>query len=315
MSSADLLLACLLDAIIGDPRWLPHPVRIMGMVINWYERWVRMLLSTPAAERAAGVALALGLPAGAYAGGWILIDLAGRHGPVGKAVEIWLACTTLAARDLIDHAHAVRSALMDKALPQAKAAVGMLVGRDTANLPEAEIVRATVESVAESTCDGVLAPLLYLVIGGPPLALAYKAVNTLDSMIGHWEPPYRHFGWASARLDDIANWIPARLTAILLAVAAGFVARRARRIARVWSIVRRDGWKHPSPNSGWPEAAMAGALGVQLGGSNWYGGVLVARPLLGDPISDPSPHHVSPALVHMIVAYVLAVLAATLVLL
>ncbi|TLY38496.1 MAG: adenosylcobinamide-phosphate synthase, partial [Nitrospirae bacterium] len=146
----------------------------------------------------------------------------------------------------------------------------------------------------ESASDGVIAPLFFLSLGGPPAALAYKAINTLDSLVGHLDPKYRHLGWASARLDDAANWIPARLTALLLVVAAGLTTRRVAPMRRAWRVLRRDGHKHPSPNCGRPESAMAGALGVQLGGRNVYDGVPEDRPLLGDagePLARAHLHH------------------------
>jgi adenosylcobinamide-phosphate synthase len=167
-------------------------------------------------------------------------------------------------------------------------------------MDESDIVRATVETIAESTADGILAPLFYLALGGPPLALAYKAVSTLDSMIGHLDNRYRWLGWASARLDDVANFIPARITALLLVLSAGIVSRSWPAMQHAWQIVLRDGARHPSPNSGHPEAAMAGALGVQLGGTNRYDGVLVERPCLGDPVQSLTRAHIGMALTLML---------------
>jgi len=158
----------------------------------------------------------------------------------------------------------------------------MIVGRDTETLAEPEVIRATVETIAESISDGIIAPLVYLTLGGAPLALAYKAVNTLDSMIGHRDPDYEYLGWASARLDDVANWIPARLTAGIIALASGLLSARWHGVMQSVRMWRRDGHRHPSPNSGRPEAAMAGALGIQLGGVNYYGGCAHTRPFLGD---------------------------------
>jgi adenosylcobinamide-phosphate synthase len=172
------------------------------------------------------------------------------------------------------------------------------------------VVRATVETIAESTADGVVAPLCFLALGGPPLALAYKAINTLDSMIGHHEPPYRHFGWASARLDDLANWVPARVTALLIVGTAALVFRDTAASARAWRALRREGAKHPSPNSGRPEAAMAGALGVRLGGTNVYDGVAIERPTLGEALRPLSPSCIHDALGVMWAVFVLAALLA-----
>lgn len=285
MTAGTLLLACTIDAILGDPRWLPHPVRLMGRVIAGYERTIRPVLSTRTFERMAGIVLAVGLPTGVYGAAWVAVDQASRlHEVIGQGVEVVLAFTTLAARDLADHARAVRQALAIGSLETARGAVSQIVGRDTAQLSEGEIVRATVETVAESTSDGIVAPLVYLVLGGPPLALAYKAISTLDSMIGHLDDRYRYFGWASARLDDLANWIPARVTAFLIVISAGVVFRTGESMRRAWYVFRRDGKKHLSPNSGHPEAAMAGALGVQLGGITSYEGIPIERPVLGESI-------------------------------
>lgn len=300
-------MACLLDTAVGDPRWLPHPVRFMGSVIAWCDDRIRPLLHRPAGQQAAGVLLAFGLPALVYAIGWGAIELAGRlHWVLGRVVEVVLAFTTLAARDLIDHARSVLRALEAKSLEGAREAVSKIVGRDVSKLSEQEVVRATVETIAESTSDGIIAPLFYMVIGGAPLALAYKAVNTLDSMVGHRDERHRYFGWASARLDDVANWVPARLAALLFVLAGWLLSRRVSTARRAWSVLLRDGRKHPSPNSGRPEAAMAGALGVQLGGTNFYGGVPEERALLGDPGPVLVASHIRSALRLMVTASLFA---------
>jgi len=297
MTASTLVLACLLDLLAGDPRWFPHPVRLMGRVITGYETAVRPWVRSRGGLRFAGVVLAMGLPLGAAAGAWGLIRLADLVHPwMGSGVEVFLAYTTLAARDLADHALAVRRALLSGSLDEARRAVSEIVGRDTEGLSEAEVVRATVETVAESTADGLIAPLLCLALGGVPLAFAFKAVSTLDSMVGHRDERYEDFGWASARLDDAANWLPARLTAGLMVLAAAFVAGRAAVAGRTWRILLRDGRKHASPNSGWPEAAMAGALHVQLGGTNRYDGLAVERPRLGDPGPALTADHIAEAL-------------------
>jgi len=304
MTGVELVMACAIDGLIGDPRWLPHPVRLMGRVIDWYEDRVRAMVDTPAGERVAGVLLAAALPALAYVGVWYAIELGrGVHDIVGVLVVVGLGATTLAARDLVDHAREVLRSLQTGTVEDARRAVSKIVGRDTANLSESDIVRATVESIAESASDGVVAPLFYLALGGPPLALAYKAISTLDSMVGHQDAPYRHFGWASARLDDAANLIPARLTAVLLVLAACLYTRTGK---VAWRTLRRDGHKHPSPNSGRPEAAMAGALRVRLGGLAMYDGKPVERSYLGDGASNLEPFHITSALRLMILAAALA---------
>lgn len=300
MTGGELALACALDAVVGDPRWFPHPVRWMGSVVSWYDRQVHQLLLSPANQRMAGVLLAVALPTGAYAAGELLMWFGNSIDSLwGSAVTVLLAWTTLAGRDLFDHVLSVQRALQFVSLPEARSAVGKIVGRDTEEMDESDIVRATVETIAESTADGIVAPLLYLVIGGVPLALAYKAVSTLDSMIGHLDDRYRWFGWASARLDDAANFIPARITALLLVLSTGIVSRSWPAMQRAWQILLRDGGRHPSPNSGHPEAAMAGALGVQLGGINRYDGLPIERPCLGDPDHPLTRAHIGMALTLM----------------
>jgi len=308
MNPLDVLMACALDAALGDPRAMPHPVRWMGRLIGYVDRRVRLRCTGASSLRAAGIVLAAGLPAMAFATGWAAIAAGTAVDDwVGRVIGIGLAATTLAWRDLVDHVRVVSVAIKAGSLERARQAVGLIVGRDTQRLSEAEVARAAVETVAESACDGVIAPLLFLVAGGPPLALAYKAVSTLDSMVGHRDENYREFGWASARLDDLANWIPARITAWLIAVAAGLVLLSANAVKRSSTILLRDGHKHPSPNSGRPEAAMAGALGIQLGGVNFYGGCRADRPVLGDAETPLSVRHVDRASQIMTVAYLIAV--------
>ena len=283
MTGSELVLAAGLDLIMGDPRRLPHPVRAMGQVIAWCDDHVREICRSPITLRLAGVILALGLPTVVYLlGRWMVVEAGAVAEWFGLVVTIGLASSTLAGRDLWDHVQAVKKPVQRRDIVGARQAVAMIVGRDTQELSESEVVRATVETVAESTADGVIAPLFYLVIGGPPLALAYKAVNTLDSMVGHRNERFIDFGWASARLDDVANWIPARLAAVLLLLATGLMTLNLNRMIRGWHVLRRDGGNHPSPNSGRPEAAMAGALGVQLGGTNYYDGLANERSTLGD---------------------------------
>ncbi len=290
MTGGDLLLAATLDVALGDPRWFPHPVRGMGRLISWCDERVRPICRSTGSLRVAGVCVATGLPVLAYGLGAFVIDQAGAVSVLlGNVVSVGLAYTTLAGRDLFDHVRAVSRNVTDGNLVGARHAVSLIVGRDTATLSEPEVVRATIESIAESTADGVVAPLVYLAIGGAPLALAYKAINTLDSMIGHRDTRYIDFGWASARLDDLANWIPARLSAGLIVVAAGLATGQWSRTKMSWQILCRDGGKHTSPNSGRPEAAMAGALGIQLGGVNIYDGLPHEGAKIGDGTTSLTP--------------------------
>jgi adenosylcobinamide-phosphate synthase len=266
MNAPQLALAYALDLLLGDPEWFPHPVRGFGSLIRTGERLLRR--GGPRQELLAGAALTGSVVAIA----WTL----GR--PRNAGWQVLLAWSALATRSLLDEASAVIRALEAEDLDLARRRLARIVGRDTGDLDESEIARAVIETLAESACDGILAPLFWLAVGGVPGAMAYKAVNTLDSMIGHWEPPYRYFGRAAARLDDAANFIPARLTALGIVAAAKFQGLDARGAREIWLL---DGDKHASPNAGQCEAAMAGALGVRLGGANSYDGQVHHAPLLG----------------------------------
>ena len=259
-----------LDWIAGDPSDLPHPVRLIGTAISSSERLLRRP-ATPRSEMLQGSLLTALIVSGA----WASARFVRRVGPIS---EIWLAWTTLATRNLLDESAAVVRAVEARDLARARQLLSRIVGRDTEFLDEPEILRAVIETLAEGLCDGVVAPLIYLALGGVPAAFAYKAINTLDSMIGHPEPPYRYFGRGAARLDDAANFVPARVAAAAICAAAFLTRLNAR---QAWRIFLRDGSHHPSPNAGQPEAAMAGALGVRLGGMNYYGGEPSPKPLLG----------------------------------
>lgn len=279
MLPSRFLAASCFDWIAGDPHGMPHPVRLMGWAISTGERWLRRP-DSPANEMLRGAALT-----GVIVGGsWVAVKVALKKG--GAVPEILLAWTTLAARSLLDESAAVLDAVDRGDLVLARSRLAMIVGRDTESLDEPEILRALIETVAEGLCDGIVAPIVYLALGGVPLAFAYKAVNTLDSMIGHPEPPYRYFGRVAARIDDLANFVPARLAALSI-VAAAFVMRH--HAGRSWFVFRRDGHLHASPNAGQTEAAMAGALGVQLGGMNYYAGKPSPKPVLGGEGRRPTP--------------------------
>ena len=308
MTGGELFMAAALDVLVGDPHWLPHPVRVMGRSIAWFDHRVRWICRSAISLRLAGICLAIGLPIVTFVLASFIIGEAEQFaGWLGSAFSIVLASMTLAARDLWDHVRAVEAPLQAGDLPSARRAVGLIVGRDTAGLSPSEVARAAVETVAESAADGVIAPLVYLAIGGAPLALAYKVINTLDSMIGHRDERYVDLGWASARLDDVANWIPSRLAALLLIGGAGLMTQRLEPIRHGWRVFRRDGGKHPSPNSGRPEAAMSGVLRVRLGGTNFYDGVPYDRPMLGPEGREPGPGDIASAVQVMAIASVLGV--------
>jgi adenosylcobinamide-phosphate synthase len=263
MTAFQLILAYGADLLAGDPEWFPHPVRWFGSLTNLGERCLRPLARNPKSELLTGAALT-----------GVVASLAWALGrPKNAAWQVLLAWTTLATRSLLDEAHAVICALEANDLALARRQLARIVGRDTSHLDEAEIARAVIETLAESACDGIVAPLFWLAVGGVSCAMSYKAINTLDSMIGHPEPPYLYFGRVAARLDDAANLIPARLTALGIVA----VAKDSGRALEIW---RRDGTKHASPNAGQSEAAMAGALGVRLGGANSYDGQVHVTPLI-----------------------------------
>lgn len=277
------IAAYLLDALLGDPAWLPHPVVAMGRAITGLEHLLRRLFSsTNTGLLAAGCVLAALLPLGSFciAAGALL--LAGRvHPLLALALNAFWGGQCLAVRDLRKEAMAVYACLKQNDLPAARKAVGRIVGRDTAALTTEGVTKAAVETVAENFSDGVFAPMFYLAIGGAPLALAYKAVNTMDSMVGYKNDRYLYFGRAAAHLDDAANWLPARLSGLLLILAAPLCGLSGKEAFRIW---RRDRRNHASPNSAQTEAACAGALRVQLAGDAYYFGKLVHKPTLGDPL-------------------------------
>jgi adenosylcobinamide-phosphate synthase len=267
--------ACLLDWIAGDPEWLPHPVRLIGRAIEITEPVLRRPEQSSGEKLLAGATLTAGLAVATYAATARVIAWPG--------LELLLAWTCLASRNLVDESLAVIRALDQADLPLARQRLSRIVGRDTHALSDTEIHRALIETLAESACDGIVAPLMYMAIGGAPLAMTYKTINTLDSMIGHADQQYFYFGKAAARLDDLANYLPSRLTAIAIAAVAG-----RRSTLRIWW---RDGGKHKSPNAGQSESAMAGALEVCLGGENTYAGERISTPLLGAEFAQPSLRH------------------------
>jgi adenosylcobinamide-phosphate synthase len=267
MTASQLSLAYAADLLLGDPDWLPHPVRWFGALTHMGESLLRRLARGPKSEILAGAVLT-----GSVASiGWAL-----GH-PKNTTWQTMLAWTALATRSLQVEARAVIRALEADDLNLARQRLARIVGRDTAHLDGTEISRAVIETLAESACDGIVAPLFWLACGGVSGAMSYKAINTLDSMIGHPEPPYRYFGRVAARLDDAVNFVPARLTALGIVAAAKLRGLHSGRALLIW---QRDGDKHASPNAGQSEAAMAGALGVRLGGANCYDGHLHQTPLL-----------------------------------
>jgi adenosylcobinamide-phosphate synthase len=291
-----LLLSLALDALLGDPPWLyrrlPHPVAVIGGAIARLERdWLDLGQPAPVLHRR-GLLLGLAIVAASALVGlglqWLCLRL-----PSGWLLLGLLMSTLLAQRGLYQHVAAVAAGLRE-GLAQGRAAVAHIVGRDPEQLDAPAVARAAIESAAENFADGVAAPLLWAALLGLPGMLAYKAVNTADSMIGHRSPRYRDFGWFAARLDDGASWLPARLAALLILAAACFAPRTTPGAG--WRALRRDAARHRSVNAGWPEAAMAGSLGLRLAGPRRYGGEVVDDAWMGNGTPLATPADVSRAL-------------------
>ena len=284
-----LMLAAGLDFLVGDPWHWPHPVRGMGWAIS---RYVSLALGAPHAPhtlRLAGIVLCFGLVGGTGLLAWGIIATAARlHPLLGPGASVVLLASCFAGRSLREATEDVLGPLEAGDSDEARSRLGRYVGRETAALSEADILRAILETAAENAVDGVLAPLFYgLVgaltpIGAAPVALAYKAASTLDSMVGYRDAPYTDLGWCSARFEDLLTWLPCRLAVLSLALLSG-------QPRQVWRLCRRDASADPSPNSGWSECAYAAALGVRLGGANIYRGTVKYKPLLGDPTRAISP--------------------------
>ncbi|MCH2205434.1 MAG: adenosylcobinamide-phosphate synthase CbiB [Lentisphaerales bacterium] len=295
--------ALLLDTLIGDPRFYPHPVRCLGYLIQQFEKACRKIFAEKCliVAGATAVLLVLATTLGLtlsllYLGEWLdhifMNSAFEKYGikPFQLLFSTLLIYVTIAPRDLSDHAKRILNPLEKGDLPEARKHLSMIVGRDTENLDEAEISRATIESIAENTVDGVTAPLFYALLFGPLGATLYRAINTMDSMYAYKNERYILFGRVAARLDDVANFIPARLTGFLICLVAPICKGSA---LKAWSIMCRDGQKHPSPNSGISEAAVAGALGIQLGGPSTYNGVLSNKQTLGDSENTTGFAHIN----------------------
>lgn len=282
-----VVLALILDALWGDPRWLPHPVRLIGWLALRCEGLTRAIIPS---EKAAGIITVIMVLSATGLVGLGLIRLAAIFHPVAETVvSVLILYTCFAGRDLVVHSRKVYVALRDDDLDEARKKVGMIVGRDTAELDRSGVVRACVESVAENTVDGVTAPLFWAIIGGPLGAILYKAVNTMDSTFGYKNERYLHFGWAPARFDDLVNFLPARISGLLTVLAGALLRLRA---AEAWRIFKRDRFQHASPNSAQTEAAVAGVLGISLGGAAVYFGKVVHKPTLGEPVMEPVAEHI-----------------------
>ncbi|WP_216831677.1 adenosylcobinamide-phosphate synthase CbiB [Alkalihalobacterium elongatum] len=286
-----LSLAVVIDRIIGDPRNIPHPVVGIGKMISFFER----KLNGGKKKRVKGFFFLQTIVIGVFLTTVVLIILAYFIHPfVGVIVEAIIISFAIAQRSLKEAAEEVFKPLEAGNIQEARLKLSYIVGRDTESLSESEIIRGTVETVAENTSDGVTAPLFFALIGGAPLAMLYRAVNTCDSMVGYKNEKYIDFGWASAKFDDVLNYIPSRLTGILMILCSRSFASQKK--SKCFRILWTDAKKHPSPNSGWGEAAVASLLGIQLGGQNQYKGVMSNRAKMGIPTMPISSLHIKQAI-------------------
>lgn len=284
------------DLVFGDPEGFPHPVRWMGRLIKFLDHTLRGNRGIWI-ERMKGVTAVLIVMGISACSAYLFIFFLERLNPfLGNLVSIYVGYVCLSVKDLRIKGMAIMKELKDNDLFKARMELSKIVGRDTDSLSGEKVVAAAVESIAENTNDGIIAPLFYLILGGPVLAITYKAINTLDSMVGYKNEKYIHFGWFSAKLDDVANFIPARITGILIALSSA-IPRFS--LSNFYSSLRTmllEGGKHPSPNSGGPEAAMAGALGIRLGGPSTYKGKQIVKPFIGEEKRKIEPHLIQKAL-------------------
>lgn len=297
----------ILDLLLGDPRRIPHPVVIMGKCITLLEKLLRrMLPKTPGGERLAGGLLWLVLTGLSWAVPAGLLWLCQGVSPWLRLIlESILCWQVLATRSLKKETMKVYTALKQGTIEDARYAVSMIVGRDTGSLDASGVTRAAVETVAENASDGVIAPLFFLALGGGPLGMLYKAVNTMDSMLGYIDPPYTHIGFIPAKLDDVFNFLPARLSALLMLLAGGLMGLDRK---NGWRIYRRDRRNHASPNSAQTESVCAGLLRVRLAGDAWYHGQLHKKPYIGDDLRPITPEDIPLTCRLMVVTSLLSLL-------
>ncbi|MCX7708623.1 MAG: adenosylcobinamide-phosphate synthase CbiB [Clostridia bacterium] len=311
----DILIAYILDLLLGDPYWLPHPVSFIGSMIQKTEKVLRKFIQGSKSENKArqefiaGILLMVIVVFASFGLVYLILYLARLLHPIAfHALNIYFIYSAIASKCLAVEAKKVLYALKKDGLAEARKKLAMLVGRQTENLSEEEVVRGTVETVAENTVDGIISPLFFVFIGsifgiGAPFAYAFKAISTLDSMVGYMNERYLYFGRASAKTDDAANYLPARLSGIIIPLAAKLSGKS---FLQSFRTMRRDRRNHKSPNCAYPEAAVAGALGVRLGGANVYFGQVVEKPTIGDPLKNLEPKDIEDTIKIMYVASFLA---------
>ena len=290
---AALIVGYGLDLLLGDPSFLYHPIRVIGNLIALLEKWLRKVFpKTPKGELAGGVFLVILVCLAGYGVPALLLFAAFKiHPVIGFLLEVLWCWQIPATKCLKDESMKVYQKLKENDLPGARYAVSMIVGRDTENLSETGVTKAAVETIAENTSDGVIAPLLFLAIGGPALGFLYKSINTMDSMVGYKNDKYLYFGRCAAKLDDVVNFIPSRVAALLMIVASFLPGKRFSGTG-AWKIWRRDSRKHASPNSAQTESVCAGSLGIQLAGDASYFGKTVKKPTIGDALRPVKPEDI-----------------------
>lgn len=295
----DIGIAVLLDFLIGDPYWFPHPIIYIGKLIKLLENYFRKNCKSVKTLKLSGGIIVIVVMTMCFLIPYFILyitrDLFWMH-HILNIIIIW---TTLAARCLHKEGIKIHKSLKDGDLEDARLKLSFIVGRETGGLTEKEVIRADVETIAENTADGVIAPLIFAMIGGAPLAMLYKGVNTMDSMLGYMTEKYKYIGFFPAKIDDVFNYIPARITGIIICLASPFAGGN---IFQSFKIMMRDRKNHKSPNCGYPEAAVAGALKVQIGGTNTYFGETLIKPRIGDPIKELSLEHIKYTIVLMYVA-------------
>lgn len=299
-----LIIAFILDIIFGDPIWLYHPVRIMGKCINILEKYTRKIFK----PKLAGFAMVISMVCVWFLMPALILGICYRvNNILGIVIESFICYQMIAAKDLWVESKRVYDAVNTGSLEKSQEMVGRIVGRDTNRLDMQGVIRATVETVAENTSDGVIAPLFYISIGGGPLGMCYKAINTMDSMVGYTNEKYIDFGYAAAKLDDIANYIPARISAIIMILASGLIGLDMKNAIKIY---KRDRYNHKSPNSAHTEAVCAGALNVRLAGDAWYFGKLHKKDYIGDKNREEENQDIIRALYLMMATTVIYIIIA-----
>ncbi len=301
----DIIIAVIVDFLVGDPYWFPHPIIYIGKLISFLEKMGRRFCKSNKQLRILGLAIVIVVCSVSFLIPFLVLRFTARFVLLHHALSIVIVWTTIAAKSLDKEAIKVCKALENDDIDEARVKLSYIVGRDTLELSKKEIIRADVETVAENTSDGVIAPILFSILGGAPLAMLYKAVNTMDSMLGYKNEKFYYIGYFPAKVDDVFNLIPARITGVLIAMVSPLVKGN---VIGSLKIMIRDRKNHKSPNCAYPEGAAAGAMRIQLGGTNSYFGELVYKPTIGDDIVKLSEEHIKASIFLMYASEILLVI-------